>query len=92
VEICLEPEFSSKTFHGNNSNNYDTYRRIQLKEGFKEIPVTQIMDAMAKMQEKVNELSDEVSEIKDEISGLEDRQDSLREQRAEIKSSNEGNQ
>lgn len=88
----MEPEFSSKTFHGNNSNNYDTYRRIQLKEGFKEIPVTQIMDAMAKMQEKVNELSDEVSEIKDEISGLEDRQDSLREQRAEIKSSNEGNQ
>ena len=41
-EICLEPEFSEKTFHGDHSNKYHTYRRMQLKKSFKEIPVTQI--------------------------------------------------
>lgn len=91
IEICLEPEFSTNTFHGDNSENYDAYRRMDLHESFREVSADQMMDAMAKMQEKINELREEIDDMEDEISGLQDRQDGLQEQRAnEIEKDKEG--
>lgn len=90
--MCLEPEFSSKTFHGNQSDNYHTYRRMQLKESFKDISNTQILDALAKLQEKINELQDEVIGIVDEHNDLYHRKNTLEDAReAERKKAQESN-
>lgn len=77
IDICLEPEFSLKTFHGNNSDNYDAYRRIDLKGSFKEVSNTQTMNAIAKMQEKINQLSEEENDIKQKVSSLQHTRRSL---------------
>src|SRR5699024_461249 len=76
-EICLEPEFSMKTCHGQNADDFDDFRGNVLKESFREIPVTQIMDAIAKMQEKINELIEEIEALEAEIASLEARRLSL---------------
>lgn len=90
--ICEEPEFTIKTFHGDNSNSHDAYRRVHIKESFREISVTQIMDAIAKMQEKINELSGEIDDIGQDNRDLGIRQVNLYEQREEeMKADSGGN-
>lgn len=91
-DICEEPEFTMKTFHGDNSNTHDAYRRVHIKESFREISVTQIMDAIAKMQEKINELSGEIDDIGQDNRDLGIRQVNLYEQREEeMQTSSGGN-
>lgn len=70
IKICEEPAFSSKTFYGDNSTIYDRYRNEILKDDFKDVSNTQTMNAIAKMQEKINELSTEKNEITDDINNL----------------------
>ena len=90
VEICLEPEFSTKTFHGQNADDFDAYRRIILKESFREIPVKQIGDAIAKMQEKINELIEEIEALEAEIEALEARRSALLARRTEASTNSSG--
>lgn len=86
-EICLEPEFSTKTFHGRNAEKFDGYRRITLKETFREIPVTQIANAIADMQVKINELVEEIEMLEAKIEALEERRSILLARLASAKSS-----
>ena len=69
--ICLEPEFSLKTFHGENADDFDDFREGELKVSFLAIPNEQITDAEGKISDKIAEVEAEIEALESRIASLE---------------------
>ncbi|MBU5465354.1 DUF5082 domain-containing protein [Virgibacillus sp. MSJ-26] len=85
-DICLEPEFTSKTLHGENASDLDDIRENQLQVSFVAIPKEQIDDAEDKIGDQIEVLEEEISSLEGTISSLESRRESLLAQKREVES------
>lgn len=67
---CLEPDFSTGTFHGSQANNFDTFREGTLLSRYKEMSEEQMLDVLTLMEEEVERLNDKAVAINNGIAEL----------------------
>jgi len=85
-EICIDPEFSRKTFHGENSNDIHEFRDGVMQVNFQSIPERQISDAQDAMIEKIKEIAEEIQSIQGDIETQESRREHYLAQKREVES------
>lgn len=83
-DICLEPDFTIKTFYGRNANEFNSFRENELKASFVSISNNKTMDVIAKMMEKINDLQNEITVLETRRSLLEGRRLTLISTRNEV--------
>lgn len=83
-DICLEPDFTIKTFYGRNANEFNSFRENELKASFVSISNNKTMDVIAKMMEKINDLQNEITALETRRSLLEGRRLTLISTRNEV--------
>ncbi len=74
----LQPEFTSETFAGKNSNQLNDFRHDTLADSFKQLTETQMEQNIEVIQRQITIYQGEISNIETTISSLEMQQKELR--------------
>ncbi|TXL66721.1 DUF5082 domain-containing protein [Cerasibacillus terrae] len=82
--ICLEPNFTSKTFHGENSNTYDDFREGELEVSFETIPNDQVTTVDARMMRKAIAIEKEIENYRTILTAQEANRITLLAMRSEV--------
>lgn len=69
--ICIEPELTAKTLHGDHGFKLESFRRNELLVSFAAIPNEQISAAENAINTKLQEVQEETLSIENSISGME---------------------
>ncbi|WP_088052492.1 YwqH-like family protein [Virgibacillus dakarensis] len=69
--ICLKPEFTAKTFHGENAEDLDGFRADGLQASFVAVPNEQISAAEGKISDQIAIVEKEIASLESTISSLE---------------------
>lgn len=70
-KLCLEPEFTTQTFHGDNADNVDDVREDGVKVNFIAIPEDQISNAETEVSDQIDIVEQEISDLETEVATLE---------------------
>ncbi|WP_152657532.1 DUF5082 family protein [Oceanobacillus sp. CFH 90083] len=73
----LQPEFTSETFAGKNSNQLNDFRHDTLADSFKQLTETQMEQRIEDIQRQITIYQGEISNIKASISSFESQQKEL---------------
>lgn len=83
--LCLEPEFSPKTFHGNNADDLDTLKSDELLVSYVALYYGQINEVKETIDDKVEELTQDIATLESSISSLETQHANLKEEKREVR-------
>lgn len=83
-EICLNPEFTSQTLHGDNEEDLDDFKESELQVVFVAIPNEQINDASGKLSYQIDTVQEEMAAIESSISSLQTQHMDLTVQKFEV--------
>lgn len=70
AEKCLDPELSSKKWHGDHATEFDDIRESGIEAPYLEIAGTQFSDVFAVIAEKITSLLKEIEEIQQQIDSI----------------------
>lgn len=85
-ELCLKPEFTTKTFHGEAATDVEGFKEDELQVSYTAISDEQLGKAMTKISEQIETLEQDISSMGDNISSMESRHKSLMEKKEQVKS------
>jgi len=74
---CTEPEFTASTFHGEQANKINNFRKDYIEESFFEIINDQMLEILSQINDEIDRLSDEVIELNDRITSLKNDRSTL---------------
>ncbi|WP_121614586.1 YwqH-like family protein [Virgibacillus halodenitrificans] len=83
--LCLAPEFSSTTLHGDNANKLDSYRKKELQVSYNAISDEQISNAEEKISQQIEIVTQEISDLKGSVSSMQTQHTDLTNQKREVK-------
>ncbi len=82
--ICIEPEFTTKTLHGNNAAKIHNFRENELQVSFSAISDKDISDAENRIIEQINQIKQEIYVIESNISSMETQHTNVNRQKREV--------
>src|SRR5690625_5196622 len=78
--ICVNPEFSTGTWHGNRASKFKSFQMNNLLPNYQSIPKRQLSTIINLMRNKVQEIEMMITSLERSISHTESRIAALREQ------------
>ncbi|CDQ38552.1 MULTISPECIES: hypothetical protein [Virgibacillus] len=82
--ICIEPEFTTKTLHGNNATKIHNFRENELQVSFSAISDKDISDAENRIIVQINQIKQEIYVIESNISSMETQHTNVNRQKREV--------
>lgn len=82
--LCLQPEHTIKTLHGDHEKSILMIQESRLKIEFLAIPTTQLRDAEGKILQRINELEVQIQSLRSANVSYQSRQQRLYTERAEV--------
>lgn len=82
--LCLEPEFTTATFHGENAKSLELFIRNTLKSAFTSVPERQISDAERTIRWEISVLKQNITSLGNSISSLENQYKTVSAERMEV--------
>ncbi|MBP1970606.1 prefoldin subunit 5 [Virgibacillus natechei] len=82
---CSKPEFTPKTFHGDQAKGLTSLKEEELRPSFALISEEQITKAVEKIREQIKLLQEQIGNLGSSITSLESQQRSLNARKQEVK-------
>lgn len=83
--LCLEPEFTKKTLHGENEKDIEGFRTDVLEKSFTDIPENKISKVEDEIREQIEIIEKEITSLNSSITSLETDHTRVSEKKAEVK-------
>lgn len=88
-ELCVEPEFTKNTLHGDNAEDLDFFKNQELLPSYVGIYYGQINNATTQIDDRIEIVQDNIADLNSSLSSLETQHEGLKKDKKEVENSNE---
>jgi len=84
-DLCLKPEFTTKTFHGEVATDVEGFKEDELQVSYTGISDEQLSKAKTEISDQMEVIEEEISSMGENITTMESRHTSLMEKKEQVK-------